>query len=318
LKNFTTALFFIFLSGAIFALPGQTFATGKPVGKIIGVTGTIECLMEDREPVAKTHSEEVQQEIYEVWEKVKFQQAVYAKDRFRTSRNSRLKILLADNSVIALGPNSEMKVESYLYNMEDKLRQGVIRIFRGLSMYMINKSPNHKNSNFRIVTPTANVAARGTHGYTSSSEENAFVANQEGCVETSKVNSTTSGVVELCGSMGNNIPKDDPPTPAKPITIEKMQKINTLVMGLKGLMMGKGFSKEFLKASENPEEFFSENNPFPIEENLCTNDWSFFRIKNFSSSYFEQFLTNDKSAIKAFKNQVLFQWIWIMTFLTWV
>ena len=115
-------------------------------------------------------------------EKIKKKQPVYAKDRFRTSRKSRLKILFADKSLMALGPRSEMTVESYLYKPKDKLRQGVINIAHGLSMYIVNKSQKNKKSNFRIVSPTGNLAARGTQGYISVGPEKTLVANQAGTV----------------------------------------------------------------------------------------------------------------------------------------
>jgi hypothetical protein len=80
--------------------------------------------------------------------------------------------------------------------------------------------------------------------------------------------------VRLCENEGNNIPKDQPPTPAKALTAETMEQINITVMGLAALDPGKpgGFSEEFLAASEaDLAEFFEENNPFLVEPNLCNN-----------------------------------------------
>jgi len=273
-KFFLTALIFIFQCGVLLAPFGQIFAAENPVGKIIGITGTIEYIAAGFEPMAEAKPGEVQRVSFEKWEKVKFHQVVFSKDRFRTSRKSRLKILLLDNSLIALGPNSEVKVESYLYNKKEKLRQGVIGVAHGLSMYIVNKSQTHKNSSFRMVTPTANIAARGTQGYTSSSAVNTFVANRVGCVEDSNINSEIRGVVKLCANMGNNIPKDGPPTPPKPVTDSSMEQINVMIMGLAALDPGKtgGFTDDFLAASEaDLAEFFEENNSFPIVINTCNN-----------------------------------------------
>jgi hypothetical protein len=75
-----------------------------------------------------------------------------------------------------------MSVESYLYKPEDKLRQGVINVAHGLSMYIVNKSQKNKKSSFRIVSPTGNLAARGTQGYVSSSKTKTLIANQAGSV----------------------------------------------------------------------------------------------------------------------------------------
>ena len=274
MKIFLSALFIFFQAGVLLVPSGQISAAPNPVGKIIGITGTIEFLAGSLEPVAEAKPGEVQRVSFEKWEKVEFHQAVYPKDKFRTSRKSRLKILLSDNSLIAMGPNSEVSVKSYLFNKKDKLRQGVIGAAHGLSMYIVNKSQNNKNSSFRIVTPTANIAARGTQGYTSSSEVNTFVANRAGCVEDSNINPDIPEVVTLCAQMGNNIPKDGPPTPAQPLTPESIEQINIMVLGLTALnpQDTDGFTQDFLAASEaDLAELFEDNNPFPVENNVCNN-----------------------------------------------
>jgi FecR protein len=267
--SFFLAQFVTFLSPS-----SQTFAADNPVGKIIGLTGTIEYLSSGSEPVAQAKPGEVKRVSFEKWEKVKFHQAVYPKDKFRTSRKSRLKILLADNSLIALGPNSEVKVESYLFSKKDKLRQGVIGMANGLFMYIVNKSQTNKKSSFRIVTPTANIAARGTQGYTSSSQVNTYVANRVGCVDDYNIDPEIKGVVQLCANMGNNIPKDGPPTPAKALDEESVDQINTMVLGLAAINPGErgDFTDSFLATSEaDLAEFFEENNPFSVETNVCNN-----------------------------------------------
>ena len=164
-------------------VPGFSFAEEKPVGRIIGIIGTIELLV--GEPVAQAKKGEVQQASAEVWEKVKKKQPVFTKDTFRTGRKSRLKILFEDKSLMALGPKTRMSVESYLYKPEDKLRQGVINVAHGLSMYIVNKSQKNKKSSFRIVSPTGNLAARGTQGYISASPDKTLIANQAGTVSVS-------------------------------------------------------------------------------------------------------------------------------------
>lgn len=89
---------------------------------------------------------------------------------------------------MALGPRTKMSVESYLYKPKDKLRQGVINVAHGLSMYIVNKSQKNKKSSFRIVSPTGNLAARGTQGYVSSGKNKTLIANQAGTVMISQNN----------------------------------------------------------------------------------------------------------------------------------
>ena len=143
--------------------PALSFAVEKPVGKVIVIIGTVEYLPRGEEQAAK-RAEIKPVSLEASWQKARFQQQVYATDKFRTLHGSRLKIVFSDNSLIALGPNSSMKVESYIYKPKQKLRQGLINVAHGLSMYIVNKSQKHKKSSFRIVTPTGNIAARGTLG----------------------------------------------------------------------------------------------------------------------------------------------------------
>ncbi len=88
---------------------------------------------------------------------------------------------------MALGPKTRISVESYLYKPESKLRQGVINLRRGLSMYIVNKSQKNKDSSFRILSPHGNLAARGTQGYISVSSKKTLIANQAGEVLVSNI-----------------------------------------------------------------------------------------------------------------------------------
>ncbi|MFQ5451183.1 MAG: FecR domain-containing protein [Nitrospinaceae bacterium] len=212
------------------------FATGVsaeeiPVGKVIGITGTVEFLSGSGEPVAQAKPGEVRTASFERWEKTKFQQAVYAKDQFRTSRKSRLKILFTDKSLIALGPGSRLKIESYLFKASDKLRQGVVGLAHGLSMFIVNKSQKNKNSSFRIVTPTANIAARGTQGYVSSSDQIAFLAMQAGMTAASNSNPIVVGTQNVSAGFGTKIPADQPPTVPKPLSVNDFKSIRSVILG---------------------------------------------------------------------------------------
>ena len=263
LKGTISRLIWVFYWTLVFiSMPVLSFAQEKPVGKIIGIIGTVEKLI--GEPVAQAKKGEVQQASAEVWEKVKKKQPVYTKDTFRTGRKSRLKILFEDKSLMALGPKTKMSVESYLYKPEDKLRQGVIGMAHGLSMYIVNKSQKNKKSSFRIVSPTGNLAARGTQGYISASAEKTLIANQAGEVMVSNVDPnvgmerksewfennfetlvTTVAFNEEMGLFaqfpgGNEVPmgpmtkstilEGQPPTPPVPLSPGELQAIRNVVL----------------------------------------------------------------------------------------
>ncbi len=214
-------------------------AEEKPVGQILGVIGEIQYRTATDTPdtpvAIKEKTGDAKLVSFSPWKKVVFKQPVYAKDEFKTSKRSRLKIKFNDNSLMALGPNSKMQVGSYIYNKEKKLRQGVMKVSYGLSMYIVNKSQRNKRSSFRIVSPTANLAARGTQGYVSSSDKMTYLANQAGAMDSSSSDPNIAGN-ELVGAMKkNSIPKGKPPTPPTNLSNNELNSVRGVVMGPSGI-----------------------------------------------------------------------------------
>lgn len=210
-------------------------AEEKPVGQIIGVIGEIlyrSATDAPDTPIAgKEKPGDTKLVSFSPWEKVKFKQPVYSKDEFKTSKRSRLKIKFNDNSLMALGPNSKMQVDKYYYDKKKKLRQGVMKISYGLSMYIVNKSQKNKQSNFQLVSPTANLAARGTQGYVSSSDKITYLANQAGAMDTSNSDPNVKGN-QLVGAMRkNSIPRGQPPTPPTNLSNNELSAVRNVVMG---------------------------------------------------------------------------------------
>jgi len=226
-----TLLSILLTFGWSVALTTLGLAQEGAVGKTIGIIGTVEYQALTPEPVAAGQSRPV---AFQPWEKVKFHQPVFTSDQFRTQRKSRLKILFNDESLMALGPNTTMRVDSYLYSAEDKLRQGTINILHGLSSYIINKSQNNKQSLFRIVTPTANMAARGTQGYIGVTPGKTLVANQAGQVSVRNSDPTVIGEVVVGPMMKTVIHEGEPPQPPVPLTQTELNLIRQIILGKLG------------------------------------------------------------------------------------
>lgn len=214
------------------ANPIEVAAEEKPVGKIVILSGTVDFRSSGSIPLAGKSPGDIKPVAFTPWKKAKRLQEVFATDEFRTSRRSRVKILFSDNSLMALGPNSQLKILSYLYQPEEKLRKGKINVKQGLYMYVINKSQNHKDSEIRIVTPTANIAARGTQGYLSVSDTNTIVANESGTVEVSNIDPTVSGTVIVGESQLTQVEEGKPPTEPETIGADQFADVGTLVNGL--------------------------------------------------------------------------------------
>ena len=125
-----------------------------------------------------------------------------------------------------------MKVAHYLYKPEEKLRESVISVAHGLAMYIVNKSQTNKNSSFKIVSPTAAMSARGTHGYISVSGKKSLIANVAGSIEVINSDLSVVGKVVVGAMMKTIVERGQPPTPPEPLTAAEMKIINNVVIGL--------------------------------------------------------------------------------------
>ncbi len=222
------------LAVAVLILPAYAWAEKKPVGKIIAIIGSAEYLPGGEDLVAEAQHGRVVPVSLTPWQKVQPKQMVYASDEFRTGRKSRLRILFEDSSLMALGPNSRMRISSYLYDAKEKLRQGVITIGHGISMYIVNKEQKHPQSHFKILSPTANVAARGTQGYLSVSQLKTLVANQAGFIRALNADPTVIGDVMVGPMMKTVIEEGKPPTEPKALTGPERNMIQKVIMGWVG------------------------------------------------------------------------------------
>ena len=135
---------------------------------------------------------------------------------------------------MALGPNSQMRISSYLYDAKEKLRQGTVTIGHGIAMYIVNKEQKHPQSHFKILSPTANVAARGTQGYLSVSQLKTLLANQAGFIRALNPDPTVVGDVIVGPMMITVIEEGQPPTEPTPLTGPEKDLIQQVVMGWVG------------------------------------------------------------------------------------
>lgn len=168
----------VFLLVSVIAVPGPALAGNPLVGKVIGISGTVEYTYSAFE------ENDVKNPAFEKWHRVQFHQAVYAQDAFRTAQGSRLKILFIDNSLVALGPNSEMRVESYLFDQEAGVRQSVLNLVRGLSMFLLENSGLKADSSFKIESTAGSLSVLGSQGYAKATESRLHLVNSYGAVLT--------------------------------------------------------------------------------------------------------------------------------------
>jgi len=95
----------------------------------------------------------------------------------RTSADSDARIGLVDNTKLALGPNSTLKIDRAVYSHESRYRQIVINLTAGAFRFVTG---NSDKKSYRIETPTASVGVRGTILDILISENKTLVTLQDG------------------------------------------------------------------------------------------------------------------------------------------
>ena len=70
--------------------------------------------------------------------KLSLKSKIYLKDTLKTEKRSRLQVMFIDNTIVSLGPNSEMIISEYQWKpdqgdggMKTKIKEGVFRIMGG-------------------------------------------------------------------------------------------------------------------------------------------------------------------------------------------
>ncbi len=88
--------------------------------------------------------------------------AVFATDTLRTQANGAIGVTLADDTRVSLGPDSEMRLERYVYSPADGALGMVLNFVRGVAAYVSGRMAKLAPDSVRLETPAAIVGVRGT------------------------------------------------------------------------------------------------------------------------------------------------------------
>lgn len=117
--------------------------TPTPAGHIKTVSGTA-LIVRDRGTVAAKPGD-----------------PIYATDTLRTADGT-LGVTLQDDTRVSLGPNSEMKVDRYVYSPGEGGLGMVLKFVRGVAVYVSGRMAKLAPDSVRLETPSAIVGVRGT------------------------------------------------------------------------------------------------------------------------------------------------------------
>ena len=83
-------------------------------------------------------------------------------DSIKTGGDGSVGLIFADDTVVALGPNSEIKIESFLFNPVDLQLSFVARLFKGTFSFITGQIAKLAPKNVKFETPEATLGVRGT------------------------------------------------------------------------------------------------------------------------------------------------------------
>jgi hypothetical protein len=84
-------------------------------------------------------------------------------DILQTSADGRLGALLQDGTGIGLGPNSELKIDSFIYEPADGKLGLILRLARGVMAYFSGRIAKLAPGAVTVETPVGVMGLRGTH-----------------------------------------------------------------------------------------------------------------------------------------------------------
>ena len=89
-------------------------------------------------------------------------QIVFEADGFRTGADGRIGITLKDDTRVSLGPNSEVRLERFVYAPAQGGMALVLQFMHGVTAYVSGRIAKLAPDSIRLETPVAIVGVRGT------------------------------------------------------------------------------------------------------------------------------------------------------------
>jgi hypothetical protein len=83
-------------------------------------------------------------------------------DSIKTGDKGTVGLIFEDDTVVALDPNSEITIESYLFNPIDQELSFVARLFKGTFSFITGQIAKLAPKNVKFETPDATLGVRGT------------------------------------------------------------------------------------------------------------------------------------------------------------
>ena len=157
--------------------------------------------------------------------RVKSLEGLYAGDIIMTVKRSRAKILLKDDSIISMGPESKLKIDSYTMNLRQRKRVSRLRMLAGKVRAVVTRKFHGKGSFFRISTPSAIVGVKGTDFIISSTKDGDEIVAISGKVTVGSSKKGVRGEVVLKGGHGTRVKTGKAPSAPEKVPSKRMMEL---------------------------------------------------------------------------------------------
>ena len=87
---------------------------------------------------------------------------LYQKDIIRTGENSSVGIIFEDNTILSLGPKSEIVIDEYVFAPEKGVLSMITRMVKGTASYLSGIIGRQSPESVKFQTPDATIGIRGT------------------------------------------------------------------------------------------------------------------------------------------------------------
>jgi len=136
-------LFAVFL--LVFFLPSWTAAQQAIIGKVKTVSGQVEVVRQGKQAGLQIGD------------------PLFQHDTIRTGEHSGVGVIFEDNTVLSLGPKSEIVIDEYVFEPEKGLMSMVTRMLKGTASYLSGIIGRQSPESVKFQTPDATIGIRGTH-----------------------------------------------------------------------------------------------------------------------------------------------------------
>jgi len=127
---------------------------------------------------------------------------LFLNDHVTTKNESHLQVMLLDESVFTLGPNSDMVLDEFVYDPATSAGKVTAKLTKGVFRFVTGKVARQAPTNMKITVPTGTIGIRGTKGAVEVKPGSALVI-LEGAGKKNTANETP-GKLEIKGDKGDS------------------------------------------------------------------------------------------------------------------